>query len=242
MISKSQISLIKKLCLKKQRMKTNLFIAEGQKVVQECISEKLKIHRLYSLESLDKCDSQLISTQEMRKISNFKTPSEILGLFEIPSLGKMKIQKIDIVLDRIQDPANLGTIIRLCDWFGFQQLICSEDSVDCYHPKVVQASMGSISRVRCHYRNLQNYFQNQTRAVYGTSSQGVSLNDFAFEEAFVLLFGNESKGISKNLYTEISKWISVDKYSKKNTVDSLNVASVVGICMYKIRNENHYYN
>ena len=236
MISKAQISLVKKLQNKKQRMKTNLFIAEGEKVVKECIQEGLKIHRLYSIEALDKFQSQLITAEEMGKISNFKTPSTILGVFQIPSNGIMKTKKIDIVLDRIQDPGNLGTIIRVCDWFGFDQLICSKDSVDCYHPKVVQSSMGSICRVKCYYKNLQDYLQNQTRTVYGTSPHGTSINDFPFEESFVLLFGNESEGINKNLYPTISRWISIDKCSNKDAVDSLNVASVVGICMYKIRN------
>ena len=237
MISKSQISLVKRLRSKKYRNKTGLFVAEGQKVVRECIDEGMKMHELYSLESSDEYKSQIINAHEMRKISNFKTPGSILGIFEIPPIGKVKTCKIDIVVDRIQDPGNLGTIIRLCDWFGFEQLICSEDSVDCYNPKVIQASMGSFCRVSCHYRNLLNFLLDQKKPIYGTSPKGNPMNDFSFEKSFTLLFGNESEGISKNLHPKISKWISIDKHSESQAVDSLNVASAIGICMYEIRNK-----
>ncbi|MCY4253316.1 MAG: RNA methyltransferase [Flavobacteriaceae bacterium] len=241
MISKSQISLLKKLQLKKYRAKTRLFVAEGQKVVDQCIDQGLTIHRIYSTDWRNDVQLELINAQQMHKISNFKTPSSILGIFEMPPKAEIETQKIDIVIDRIQDPGNLGTIIRLCDWFGFRQLICSEDSVDCYNPKVIQASMGSFCRVNCHYTNLLDFLSSQNKPVYGTSPKGDSMNDFYFEESFILLFGNESQGISKNLHPMISQWISIDKFSKHQAVDSLNVASTVGICLYKIRNrESHF--
>ncbi len=236
MISKSQISIVKKLQLKKYRSKTGLFVAEGQKVINQCIDRGLTIHRIFSTELHNNIQSQLINVQQMRKISNFKTPSSILGIFEMPQKREIKTQKIDIVIDRIQDPGNMGTIIRLCDWFGFKQLICSEDSVDCYNPKVIQASMGSFCRVHCFYTNLLDFLNYRNKPIYGTSPNGNSINDFYFEESFILLFGNESQGISQGLYPKISQWIAIDKFSNCQAIDSLNVASTVGICLYTIRN------
>ena len=175
MVSYKQIKIIKSLKLKKNRIKHNLFVAEGDKTILELILADFKINSLYSIntniEGVENSVVQL-SKSELSKMSNLLNPKNSLGVFEIPKSKNIDYNKLIIGLDNISDPGNLGTIIRLCDWFGVEDLICSLETVDCYNPKVVQASMGSISRINITYLDLQKTIENNSIKTYGTYMQG----------------------------------------------------------------------
>ena len=172
-----------------------------------------------------------LSKPELNKISNLSNPKNSLGVFEIPKPKKINYNKLIIGLDNISDPGNLGTIIRLCDWFGVEDLICSFDTVDCYNPKVIQASMGSISRVNITYLDLQNSLENNSLKTYGTYMQGDSI--FEIDEIIngVILFGNEANGINPNLSKFIDKRLSIPRFGKLKKTESLNVANALSIVL-----------
>ena len=158
MITKNQIKLIRSLSLKKNRIKHNLFIAEGEKIVNELLDSNLTLFHLFSAnDTYDlKENYTIIKNQELKQISNLKTPNKVVGLFKIPKPVNIDFNKNIVALEEINDPGNLGTIIRLCDWFGIRDIICSENSVDCFNPKTIQASMGSISRVNVTYQSFDD--------------------------------------------------------------------------------------
>ena len=143
MLTNNQRKLILQLSKKKFRIANNLFVAEGKKVVNELIASNWRFQNLFSTEDNFHQDSKLLKLEEMKKITHFKTPSQVLGVFFLPESQKIIAESTTIALDGVSDPGNLGTIIRLCDWFGLSELICSKTTVDCYNPKVIQASMGS---------------------------------------------------------------------------------------------------
>ena len=176
MLSKNQIRFIRSLKKKKFRQTHQLFLAEGIKVVEELINSSFVIHKLYATESYSNpnkvSDIEMISEKELQLISDFSSPNQVMGIFEIPTPNDLNAQGITVVLDEINDPGNLGTIIRLCDWFGVNQLVCSQNTVDCFNQKVVQASMGSLTRVSLHYVDIQSYLAQEKRVVYGTFLKG----------------------------------------------------------------------
>ena len=234
MVSDKQIKIIKSLKLKKTRIKHNLFVAEGDKTILELITAGFNINSLYSInrqiEGVKNSVIQL-SKPELNKISNLSNPKNSLGVFEIPKPKKINYNKLIIGLDNISDPGNLGTIIRLCDWFGIEDLICSFDTVDCYNPKVIQASMGSISRVNITYLDLQKTLENNSLKTYGTYMQGDSI--FEIDEIIngVILFGNEANGINPNLSKFIDKRLSIPRFGKLKKTESLNVANALSIVL-----------
>ena len=234
MVSDKQIKIIKSLKLKKNRIKHNLFVAEGDKTILELILADFKINSLYSIntniEGIDNSVVQL-SKSELNKMSNLSNPKNSLGVFEIPKSKKIDYSKLIIGLDNISDPGNLGTIIRLCDWFGVEDLICSFETVDCYNPKVVQASMGSISRVNITYLDLQKTIENNSIKTYGTYMQGDSLYDIDEIQKGLVLFGNEANGINPNLSKFIDKRLSIPRFGKLKKTESLNVANALSIVL-----------
>lgn len=234
MVSDKQIKIIKSLKLKKNRIKHNLFIAEGDKTILELITAGFNINSLYSInrqiEGVKNSVIQL-SKPELNKISNLSNPKNSLGVFEIPKPKKINYNKLIIGLDNISDPGNLGTIIRLCDWFGIEDLICSFDTVDCYNPKVVQASMGSISRVNITYLDLQKTLENNSLKTYGTYMQGDSIFEIDEIKNGVILFGNEANGINPNLSKVIDKRLSIPRFGKLKKTESLNVANALSIVL-----------
>ena len=207
MVSDKQIKIIKSLKLKKNRIKHNLFVAEGDKTILELILADFKINSLYSLntniEGVENSVVQL-SKSELNKMSNLSNPKNSLGVFEIPKSKKIDYNKLIIGLDNISDPGNLGTIIRLCDWFGVEDLICSLETVDCYNPKVVQSSMGSISRVSISYMEFDNLISSVSYNTVAADLNGKSLNEYIFSKNQVIFFGNESNGFSQK-YLQISR-------------------------------------
>jgi len=234
MVSDKQIKIIKSLKLKKNRIKHNLFVAEGDKSILELITADFNINSLYSIDrQIEGVKNSVIqlSKPELNKISNLSNPKNSLGVFEIPKPKKINYNKLIIGLDNISDPGNLGTIIRLCDWFGLEDLICSVDTVDCYNPKVVQASMGSISRVNITYLDLQKTLENNSLKTYGTYMQGDSIFEIDEIKNGVILFGNEANGINPNLSKVIDKRLSIPRFGKLKKTESLNVANALSIVL-----------
>ena len=160
MVSKNQIKLINSLQQKKYRKLHNLFIAEGKKVIQELIDANFSLEHLFvTKENLfdSKYNFELISDNDLKKISALTTANDCLAVFKIKEVNSHSSSGLELALDNIKDPGNIGTIIRLCDWFGISKIVCTEETVDIYNPKVVQATMGSLARVEVLYTNLANY-------------------------------------------------------------------------------------
>jgi len=181
MISKRQIKIITSLHQKKYRKSTGLFVAEGKKVIQEFLNSNFELDTLFTTdESLFAFNPKvtLISEAELKKISFLKTPNKALALFKMLDAAAAEAEGLTVALDAIRDPGNLGTIIRLCDWFGVKQLVCSETTVDCYNPKVVQATMGSLTRVNVLYTNLSTYLSETNLPVFGAFMDGENVYKF----------------------------------------------------------------
>ena len=234
MVSDRQIKIIKSLKHKKNRIKHNLFVAEGDKTIVELILSGFKINSLYSTNSqIEDVKNSVVqlSKLELNKISNLSNPKNSLAVFEIPKSKDINYNRLIIGLDNISDPGNLGTIIRLCDWFGVEDLICSFDTVDCYNPKVIQASMGSISRVNITYLDLQNSLESNSLKTYGTYMQGDSIYELDEIQKGVILFGNEANGINPNLSKFIDKRLSIPRFGKLKKTESLNVANALSIVL-----------
>ena len=239
MLSKNQLKFIRSLKKKKFRQTHQLFLAEGIKVVEELISSSIKVHQLYATESysnsLKSDDIQLISEKELRLVSDFSSPNQILGIFEIPASKDLVQQGITLVLDEINDPGNLGTIIRLCDWFGVSQLICSENTVDCYNQKVVQSSMGSLARVSVNYVDIVDYLTNEKRTVYGTFLKGENIYTSKLEKNAVIVLGNEANGISSEIEQLVHKKITIPQFGEQQNTESLNVAMSTAITLSEFK-------
>ena len=234
MISNSQKKIIKTLRQKKFRIQHNQFIAEGDKTIIELIRANYKVCNLYSVNpTIEGIKNQFtkITKVELKNISNLSNPKDSLGVFEIPQANIIDFSSLIVGLDNVSDPGNLGTIIRLCDWFGIQDLICSLDTVDCYNPKVIQASMGSLSRVNISYINLESIIKNNKLQVYGTYMDGDSVYKKALIEKGIILFGNEANGINLELSKYINYKISIPRFGSLQKTESLNVANSVAIIL-----------
>ena len=208
-LSNNHQKLITSLSQKKYRQKHQLFIAEGVKVIEEFLKSSYEIEILFSTDpyfSFLDCFVQ-VTNQELKKISSLKTPNKVLPLFKIPSEKKVNSSGLIVALDTINDPGNLGTIIRLCDWFGVEQLVCSKETVDCYNTKVVQASMGSLTRVSTSYLNLPEYLKTVSIPIYIADMNGVNIHKTKLPTSAVLVMGNEANGISDTLKSLISNKI-----------------------------------
>ena len=231
MVTKSQIKQIKQLKFKKFREKTGLFVAEGEKVVLELLQANFGFHYIFSTIKNFDFDSVKISNDQMKKITHFKNSSNYLGVFIKPTYNYKILNESEkiVALDHVSDPGNLGTIIRTCDWYGVKHIICSRNSVDCFNSKVVQASMGSISRVFCYYLDLPNYLKKSNHMIYGTDLKSRSIYDTSFKKKSVFVFGNESNGISNKVINITDEQISIPK--KNKVVNSLNIASSVSILL-----------
>lgn len=233
MISLSQIKIIRKLRLKKHRKENGLFVVEGQKVVEELLNSNYSCKWLFGLPPLEDSRIMKISEQQMKLISSLKTPSSILGVFYLPSEKLIETETIQVALDRVQDPGNLGSIVRSCDWFGVKQIVSSKSSVDYFNPKVVQSSMGSIARVNCYCTDLSKYLRNSNLSIFGMSLSGVDLKQIVFKTPCILLFGNESSGIDKSLSRYVNYWVKIPRYNPTSRIDSLNLSTSVGIALHE---------
>ena len=237
MISKNQIKFIKSLSLKKNRVKAQLFIAEGEKIVNELLNSNFEIEHIYATKQflgINRCHKSavtLITNDELLRISNLTSPNNVLAIVKISQKESEKSGGIKLVLDDVNDPGNLGTIIRICDWFGVTQLICSNSTVDCYNPKVVQSAMGSLFKLDIKYLDLATYLDNIDTPIYGAYMNGVDVKGQEFPKQAHLIMGNEANGISES----ISKYIT-NKVSIKNiggNTESLNVAVATSILLHE---------
>ena len=224
MVSKSQIKLITSLAQKKYRQQNALFVVEGIKGIREFLDSSYVLHSLYALDGVfEDQDTTEVSPAELKKISFLKTPQKALALFEIPK-ERLEIKSgFQLVLDEVRDPGNLGTLIRLCDWYGIEHLICSEQTVDCFNPKVVQATMGSLTRVNLVYTDLEAYLSKQKLPVYGAFMDGENVYRTQLPEEAILVLGNEANGVSAAVSEKIQQKISIPQFGS-STTESLNVA------------------
>lgn len=239
MVSKSQIKLITSLQQKKFRQEHQLFIAEGVKVIQELLLSNFVLEHLFVTQELFlEVDSKLktfISETELKRISCLSTPNNCLALFKIPMQKITKSSGFIVALDDIRDPGNMGTIIRLCDWFGIEQIVCSEQTVDAYNPKVVQATMGSISRVSITYTNLSKFLSKQSVEIFGTFMDGKNVYKESLPSEGILVLGNEANGISKDVEKLITSKLAIPRFGDLQKAESLNVATATAIFLSEFK-------
>ncbi len=239
MLSKNQVKFIRSLKKKKFRQTNQLFLAEGIKVVEELASSSFKLHKIYCTTSYQNAlkisDIQIITDKELSMISDFTNPNQVIGVFEMPTEKNPQKTGLTVALDGINDPGNLGTIIRLCDWFGVEQLICSENTVDCYNPKVVQASMGSLARVAINYVDLNQFLSAESRMIYGTFLNGENIYDLKPEKNSVIVMGNEANGISDSIKALVKKKVTIPQFGEQQQTESLNVAAATAIFLSEFR-------
>ena len=241
MVNKNLLKQISLLQVKKHRISQNSFVVEGEKSILEFIdAHYLPINLLVTedyLLSIFK-NAILIKKEEMKKISSLVNPSPALAVFEIPKPQNIKNNKIILALDQINDPGNLGTIIRLCDWFGIEDVLCSKNTADVYNPKVIQATMGSLTRVNITYLDLDNYLKQSKIPIYGTFMQGENIYNTQLPKNAIIILGNEANGISPEIEKIISHKITIPKTSKHQKTESLNVAMATAIVLSEFCKEN----
>ncbi|SDB66352.1 RNA methyltransferase, TrmH family [Flavobacteriaceae bacterium MAR_2010_188] len=235
MLTNNQLKLISSLASKKFRNQHQLFIVEGEKGIREFLNSKFELYSLFATSDLYKVDYTEVTENELKKISQLTTPNTALALFKLPKQNVTKTKGLVVALDAIRDPGNLGTIIRLCDWFGVEHLICSADTVDCYNPKVVQSTMGSLARIHVVYLDLFEFLENSKSPVYATMLEGHSIYKTQLPEDAILLMGNEAKGISEKMLGLVEKSITIPRFNKVSNVESLNVATATAICLNEFR-------
>ena len=239
MVSKSQIKLIKSLSQKKFRNKHELFVVEGVKGIQEFLNSDFELVSLYATENIFEVSNKnfsLIDETSLKKLSFLKTPQVALALFKIPAQKRPEIKGLTIALDGVRDPGNLGTIIRLCDWFGVENLICSKDTVDCYNPKVVQASMGSLTRVKINYSSLEDFIEeNQEIPVLGTLLEGENIYSEEMPDSAIVVLGNEANGITDEIKKLLTREINIPQFGQIQDTESLNVATAAAIILSEFR-------
>lgn len=243
MITKAEIQLIRSLSLRSARSESGLFVAEGRKLVEEAAASSLSVRRIYSTTEGFTRDSATVSSKEMERMSHLKTPTDALALVEIPHHKRPSNigTRLTLMLDNVQDPGNMGTIIRMADWFGIDDIVCSPQTVDCFNPKVVQATMGAILRVRVHYCELEPLLQKAKdcgTAVYGTFLDGENIYeaDLAPDSGIVVM-GNEGRGISSSIGSHITRKLFIPPYppTTQSTSESLNVAIATAIVCAEFR-------
>ncbi len=238
MVVKSELKLIKSLQQKKCRNEHGLFVVEGKKTIEEVLKSDIKLYKLFAVDSesieIEGVGVNRITIKELSQISSLKNPNGYLGVFHIPKQEQKILSDWILVLDGVQDPGNLGTIIRLCDWFGVSDIVCSPETVDCYNSKVLQATMGSITRVQIQYTELNTFLSSNKLPVYGAFMDGVSVSDLKLPEKGILIMGNEGKGISDSVAQLCTDKLAILQYGGI-TAESLNVASATAILLHEIR-------
>lgn len=239
MVSKNQIKLIASLHQKKYRDQYGLFIAEGFKVIDELLQSHFELQGLYQTESLfnaiqpEKCS--IIAANELKKMSALATPNNCLAVFKKAPESEPVPEGLIVALDEVRDPGNLGTIIRLCDWFGVTQLVCSHQSADVYNPKVVQATMGSLKRVKVAYVELEQFLEQTSLPVYGTFMDGANVYQSSLPTQGILVMGNEANGIRPAIEAKITQRLSIPRFGTLQETESLNVATATAIFLSEFR-------
>lgn len=250
-LSKNRIKYIRSLELKKKRKEENVFVAEGPKLIEDIIHAFPCRYLFATDEWLNQnTDAQAteiigVTSEELSKISLLKHPQQVLGVFEQPEYTidySVVGDSLCLALDDIQDPGNLGTIIRLADWFGIEHLFCSPNTADVYNPKTVQATMGAIARVRVHYVSLPQLIHSMTNyPVYGTFLDGENIYNESLTTRGLIVMGNEGNGISPDIAKLINKRLYIPNYpNERETSESLNVAIATAIVCSEFRRQAAY--
>ena len=254
MLTRQQITSIKALGQSKERKQQHLFLAEGPKLVGELISSGFVIEQVYGVQEWQMENRSLLNKQifkftsitqgELSRISTLVTPNQVVAIAQLPVYERdesLLSQDLTLYLDGIKDPGNLGTILRIADWFGIKQVFCSIGSVDAFSPKVVQSTMGSIFRIKVFYEKPDLFFHSlpETLPVYGAFLEGEPLNQVALEKAAVIVIGSESHGISQAVADFISTKVRIPSWPASHSgqsAESLNASVATGILCYAFRN------
>jgi TrmH family RNA methyltransferase len=248
MLSKNLIKLIRSLDMKKFRKETNLFVAEGEKLVNDLIASGVECHKIIAIEkyasalkNVRNVEVVTVDDDELKKVSFLKSPQGIVGLFKqkncIPDVGTTR-RELCLALDDVQDPGNLGTIIRIADWFGIEHIFCSIGTVDVYNPKTVQATMGALARVNIYYVDLPDFLASLDSSipVYGTFLNGKNIYEHKLSTNGVIVMGNEGKGIGAECENYIDERILIPNYpAGRATSESLNVSTATAIVCGEFR-------
>ena len=256
MISKNTIKLIKSLALKKNRLKENLFLVEGDKNVSELLESKFNVEKLFATSSF--LSSNKIKLKNIKHVSEvtqedinhaslLKSPQNSIALCTLPD-SKDIPEKLDAILsvylDEIQDPGNLGTIIRICDWFGIETLFCSPKTVDLFNPKVIQASMGSFCRVEVLYTPFDPIVQLASKSgisILGTFLDGKNIYEQKLPQKALIVMGNEGNGISPDIETKIEKKIKIPEFNQNSkSAESLNVSVATAIICSEFKRQKYF--
>ncbi len=253
MLSKAKIKLVTQLKIKKYRELNNMFVVEGSRNVLDFLQHHNSCNELFATVnwlqenelSIKNQNTSAVTEKDLKKITALKTPSEVLALFELPDTnfnGTLITDNLTIALDKISDPGNLGTIIRTADWFGINQIYCSENTVDAFNPKVVQATMGSLSRVNITYTDLDNLMASKPKElpVFGAVLNGTPITEIKPHANGIILIGSEAHGISHILLEFITKKITIPLYNQNPTEnpESLNAAIANAIICYALKIKN----
>jgi len=237
MVTKSELKYIQSLSDKKVRLETGCFIAEGVKLVGEMIAAGYPLKAVYALDSWESPDASIEVTRievfELEKMSMLQTPNQVLAVAMMPQQVKALDLggQLTLVLDGIQDPGNMGTIIRTADWFGITQIVASEDTVDVYNPKVIGATMGSFMRVSVTYKNLQEWMPTVKLPVYGALLEGENIFTTNAVKEGLLVIGSEGKGIRENILDLITHPVTIPKIGG---AESLNAGIAAGVIVAQL--------
>ena len=236
MITKHQIKFIRGLSLKKNRVKHQLFVVEGKKNITELLDSDYEVDSLFAtndwINEHPTINTIKLSNAELERISNHKSPNEVLAIVKIKNYSIPSDAGLTLVLDGINDPGNMGTIIRMCDWFGVKAIVCSISTVDSHNPKVVQSAMGSIFRVAIIYTDLLEYLKGVESSIYAAFMDGENVKNISFPKNLHLVMGNEANGITKEISQLISKKVKIKNVGEK--IESLNVAVATSILLHEI--------
>ncbi len=236
-LSKNHLKLITSLRQKKYRQKHKMFVVEGLKVVKEFLNSSYELEYLFSTDdSFDERPSLIrISEEELKKISSLVTPNKTLAVFKIPEQELVESKGLLVALDAVNDPGNMGTIIRLCDWFGVSTILCSKNTVDSYNSKVVQASMGSLTRVSIHYIDLSAFLSETNLPAFIADMDGENVYKSQLPKESILVMGNEANGVSDEIKNRIENKISIPRFGDLQRTESLNVATATAILLSEFR-------
>ena len=244
-MTKADIQLVRALADKRGRTEHGLFVAEGEKLIGELRASHLSVRRIFSLEGVfNGPEVETVAPRDMERLSLLKTASNSLALVEIPHYGldmRALAGRLTLALDDVQNPGNLGTIIRLADWFGITDIVCSEASADCFNPKVVQATMGAILRVRVHYTDLAALLSKAAALglpVCGTFLEGANIYETELKPAGIVVMGNEGRGITDAVARTVTQKLFIPPWpADRRGSESLNVAMATGIICAEFRRQ-----
>ena len=242
-MTKAEIQLVRALADKRGRTEHGLFVAEGEKLIGELRGSHLKVRKIFALEGVFAGpEVETVAPRDMERLSLLKTAANSLAIVETPRYGldmRSLAGRLTLALDDVQNPGNLGTIVRLADWFGIRDIVCSEATADCFNPKVVQATMGAITRVRVHYLPLSGLLEKALSdgiPVYGTFLDGDDIYGAELSADGILVMGNEGKGIGPDVEKCVSRRLYIPSYPGGTaTSESLNVAVATAVACAEFR-------